>query len=165
MSRTNVFNACMRLPPTVHVVLRPSRIAGAAIGLGALGTLTLVFMLPAAPWQHAMASIAIFGWALVAFRRHALRLGNEAVGELRLAPDLVLVACLADGRLVAGHVRSATYVGAWLTSIVWRPDGARWSRTVLIVPDMLPDEDFRRLRVMLRYARSAAEQGMPASQA
>ncbi len=49
--------------------------------------------------------------------------------------------------------------------VVWRPDGARWSRTVLIVPDMLPAEDFRRLRVMLRYARSAEVQDVPLNQA
>ena len=70
-----------------------------------------------------------------------------------------------DGRLAAGHVRRSTYVGAWMTSVVWRADGAYWSRAILIVPDMLPAEDFRRLRVMLRYARSAVAQEVPASQA
>jgi hypothetical protein len=72
---------------------------------------------------------------------------------------------MGDGRLVAGHVRAATYVGAWITTIVWRPDGSRLSRTILVLPDMLPDEDFRRLRVMLRYARSGEVQDVPASQA
>jgi hypothetical protein len=62
-------------------------------------------------------------------------------------------------------VRAATYVGAWVTTIVWRPDGARWSRAILVLPDMLPAEDFRRLRVMLRYARSGDAQEAPASQA
>ena len=90
--------------------------------------------------------------------------GRWAVTELRLAPDLVLVVHRGDGRLIAGHVRSATYVAASLTSIVWRPDGARFSRAILIVPDMLPEEDFRRLRVMLRYARNAEVQDTPLSQ-
>jgi hypothetical protein len=56
-------------------------------------------------------------------------------------------------------------VGAWITTIVWRPDNWRLSRTILVLPDMLPDEDFRRLRVMLRYARSGEVQDVPASQA
>jgi len=51
-----------------------------------------------------------------------------------------------------------------MTSIVWRPDGARWSRAILVVPDMLPADEFRRLRVMLRYARSGRAQDAPASQ-
>ena len=104
-------------------------------------------------------------WAAVAFRDVALRRSARSVVEFAVAADLVAVAYLRDGRLVAGHVRSATYVGAMLTTVVWRPDGARFSRTVLILPDMLPADDFRRLRVMLRYARSAAEQGLPASHA
>ena len=91
--------------------------------------------------------------------------GRFAATELRLAPDLILVACMGDGRRVAGHVGASTYVGAWMTTIVWRPDARRWSRTILILPDMLPHEDFRRLRVMLRYARSDEVQEAPVSQA
>ena len=143
----------MRLPPSVHVVLGPSRIVGAGIGVAALATLAIVFLLSIDAWQQA-----------AAFRVVALRRSRFAITELRLAPDLVLVVHMGNGRLVAGHVRSATYVGAWVTTIVWRADGAYWSRAVLIVPDMLDAEDFRKLRVMLRYARSAVEQGVPASQ-
>jgi hypothetical protein len=86
------------------------------------------------------------------------------VTELRLAPDLVLVVHRGDGRLIAGHVRSATYVAASLTSIVWRPDGARFSRAILIVPDMLPEEDFRTVAgdAALRAQRGGA--GTPLSQ-
>ncbi len=155
----------MRLPPSVHVVLGPSRIAGAGIGLAGLGTIAVVFMLPVAGWLQALGMLAVLAWVAAVFRIVALRRGAFAITEARLAPDLVLVVHMGDGRLVAGHVRSATYVGVWLTTIVWRADRARWSRTVCIVPDMLPAEDFRRLRVMLRYARSAVEEGVPASQA
>jgi len=154
----------MRLPPSVHVVLGPSRIVGAAIGVAALATLTIVFLLPVDPWQQALAMLAVLAWAAVTFWVVALRRSRYAITELRLAPDLVLVANMGDGRLVAGHVRSSTYVGAWVTTIVWRADGAYWSRAVLVVPDMLAAEDFRKLRVMLRYARNAVEQGVPASQ-
>ena len=55
-------------------------------------------------------------------------------------------------------------MSAALTSIVWRPDGARWSRSILVLPDMLAPDDFRRLRVMLRYARNGLEQDAPANQ-
>jgi hypothetical protein len=157
-------NAHMRLPPSVHVLLNPSRILGAAIGVAALATLAVVLVMPLAGWQHALACAVIIGWAWLAFRATALRRAAHAVTELRLAPDLVLVVHRRDGRLVAGHVRSSTFVTAWLTSVVWRPDGARFSRAVLILPDMLPTDDFRRLRVMLRYARNAVEQDAPVSQ-
>jgi hypothetical protein len=155
----------MRLPPSVHVVVGPSRIAGAGIGIAALATLAVVLVLPAPAWQQSALCAGVVGWALFAFRVVALRRGADSITELRLAPDLVLVVHLCDGRLVAGHVRSATYVGSWVTCIVWRADAAWRSRAVLILPDMLPAEDFRRLRVMLRYARNAVAQGSPLSQA
>ena len=54
-------------------------------------------------------------------------------------------------RALAGRVHRDSYVGAWCTTLVWRPDGRWLSRAILLLPDMLPAEDFRRLRVMLRY--------------
>ena len=154
----------MRLPPSVHVVLGPSRCVGAAIGIATLATLVVVLILPWDAWLHFLACLAVLAWAGIAFHVVALRRGRWAVTELRLAPDLVLVVHRGDGRLIAGHVRSSTYVAASLTSIVWRPDGARLSRAILIVPDMLTEEDFRRLRVLLRYARNAEVQDTPLSQ-
>ena len=155
----------MRLPPTVHAVLGPSRIVGVAVGLAALGLLAVVLAMPVTAWQQGAATLAVLVWATRVFVVVALRRGPRAVTEIRLAPDLVLVVHHGDGRLVAGHVRSATYVGELATSIVWRPDGAWRSRAILVVPDMLPADDFRRLRVMLRYARNAVAQGAPASHA
>lgn len=155
----------MRLPPSVHVILAASRCAGTGIGVLGIATIALALALPLASlWQVALVG-AIVAWTVRAFRLDALHRGRSAVLEIRLAPDLILVACLGDGRLVAGHVRASTYVGSWITCIVWRPDGARWSRTILLLPDMLPPDDFRRLRVMLRYARSGDVQDAPASQA
>ena len=159
-------NACMpHLPPSVHVVLGPSRIAGAAIGVATLATLVIVLILPLAGWQHAALCSLVLGWAWVGFTLVALRRTRDAVTELRLAPDLMLVVHRGDGRLIAGHVRSSTYVSARITTIVWRPDGARLSRAEWILPDMLPADDFRRLRVLLRYGRSDVAQGTPASHA
>ena len=153
------------MPPSVHVVLSPSRIAGTGIGLLTVATIALTISLPLQPLAQMAIIAAVVAWAGWSFHVHALHRGRFAVTEVRLAPDLILVACMGDGRLVAGHVRAATYVGAWITTIVWRPDGWRWSRAVLVLPHMLPAEDFRRLRVMLRYARSGEAQEAPASQA
>lgn len=153
-----------RPPPSVHVTLGPSRTAGVAAGIATLATLVLILALPLAGWQHAALCGLALAWGFVAFLLVALRRTRDATAALRLAPDLVIVVQRGDGRMVAGHVRNSTFVSASLTSIVWRPDGSRWSRAILVLPDMLPAEDFRRLRVMLRYARSGFEQEAPLSQ-
>jgi hypothetical protein len=155
----------MRMPPSVHVVLAPSRVAGTGIGLLGAASVALTICLPLHPLLQMALIAAIVAWTGWSFHVDALHRGRFAVTEVRLAPDLILVACMGNGCLVAGHVRASTYVGTWITTIVWRPDGWRWSRAILILPDMLPAEDFRRLRVMLRYARSGDMQDVPASQA
>jgi len=51
-------------------------------------------------------------------------------------------------------VQPDSYVGALLTTLVVRPDGKHRLRTIAILPDMLPADDFRRLRLLLRLGRS-----------
>jgi hypothetical protein len=59
-----------------------------------------------------------------------------------------------SGRRHEGRVRSSSYVGTSLVTLVVRGDGARWSRATAILPDMASEEERRRLRVLLRVAGS-----------
>ena len=61
-----------------------------------------------------------------------------------------------EGRSHAGTILDGTFVGAWLTTIVWRRDGSPWwhpAPAIVVLPDMLPADELRRLRVALRYGR------------
>jgi hypothetical protein len=155
----------MRLPPAVHVTLQPSRRAVAWVVGMALCTCGVVATLPIDPALIGLVVIGVLVWAGDRVVVVALRRGPRASVALWLTGDRTIVVRRGDGRLVAGHVRSSTYVGARITTLVWRPDGAWRSRAELILPDMLAPDDFRRLRVLLRYGRSEAAQGAPASQA
>jgi hypothetical protein len=62
------------------------------------------------------------------------------------------------GRTQHGTILDDTYVGATITVIAWTADGDRWWRPVrpiLVLPDVLSREEFRALRVLLRYGRAA----------
>jgi hypothetical protein len=155
----------MRLPPSVRVELRPSRIVCAGIVVGALFTIGVIATLPLDPVLIALAALAVVVWAGDRIVVVALRRGPRAVRALTLTGDRVIVVRTGDDRLTAGYVRASTYVGARLASIVWRADGAFRSRAIVVITDMLPAEDFRRLRVLLRYARSEVDEGEPLSQA
>jgi len=155
----------MRLPPAVRVTLQPSRRAVAWVVGMALCTCSVVATLPIDPVIVGLVVIAILVWAGDRVVVVALRRAPRASVALWLTGDRTIVVRRGDGRLVAGHVRSSSYVGARITTLVWRPDGAWRSRAELILPDMLPPDDFRQLRVLLRYGRSEAAHGAPASQA
>ena len=155
----------MRLPPAVHVQLAPSRLAVAWIVGVALAACAVLCTLPFDPALIGLAVLAIAVWAGDRVVVIALRRGPRAITGLWLTGDRMVVVRTGLGALVAGHVRAASYVGARVTTIVWRPDDARLSRAEWILPDMLPADDFRRLRVLLRYGRSDVAQGSPASHA
>ncbi len=142
------------LPPAVVVTLRASRCAGVALGTLATGTAAVVLALPLSLAYQAGLLLALVAWTAWQFQRVALRVGTGAITEIRVVANRLIAVRYGAGTLVAGHVRTSSYVGPHLTTIVWRPDGARWSRSVMILPDMLPEDDFRRLRVLLRYGRS-----------
>lgn len=155
----------MRLPPRLRIELVASRVAATCIiALGA-ATGVLVALLPI-PWWAIVATlvgIGVWGWdrlRAIAWRRNA----GSAI-ELVLTGDRRIFIRTKCGHLQAGVVLEATYVSPSLTAIVWQPADAWRSQSLLILPDMLLAEDFRQLRVVLRYGRSDVVAGLPASQA
>jgi hypothetical protein len=155
----------MRWPPPVRVTRAPSRFACWLIALLAMVTCAVVGTLPLPPLVLSLASAIIVAWAVDRIVVVGLRQGPRAVRAFELRGDLSLIVAFADGAACAGRVRPASYVGARLSTIVWRPYGRWRSRAILILPDMLAPDDFRRLRVLLRYARSDVAHTAPASHA
>ena len=159
------FDVGMRWPPPVRVSLAPSITASAGIVVLALATWTIVAMLPLEPVFVALAFVAIAAWAMERVEVVALRRGPRAVRRFELRGDLTVVVVTGDGKARGGHVHRDSHVGQRLSTIVWRPYGRWRCRTILLLPDMLPADDFRRLRVLLRYGRSDVTHDDPASHA
>jgi hypothetical protein len=155
----------MQWPPPVRVALGSSRTAFVLIVLLATGTCVVIATLPFDPAALALAEFAVVVWAIDRVYVVALRQGPRAVRHFELRGDLTVVVVTGDGSVRAGRVHRDSYVGARLTTLVWRPFGRRRARTILLLPDMLPVQDFRRLRVLMRYGRSDVAQGSPASHA
>jgi hypothetical protein len=85
-----------------------------------------------------------------------MRTTRTAVIGVELSADGRAAMIERSGRRRDGCVQPSSYVGEWLTTLVIRPDGARTWRAIAILPDMLPAEDLRQLRVLLRVAGSAS---------
>lgn len=155
----------MRLPVPLQIELSPSRLATGLVAGIAAATIVALCTLPLHWAVLAPSAIAVLAWAVDRIRVVGSRTSPRAVAGLSLTGDRLIVVRYRTGRLAAGFVRSATYVSPSLTSIVWKPDDRLRSQALLILPDMLPGDDFRRLRVMLRYGRSDSVAGVPASHA
>ena len=155
----------MQWPPPVRIVLASSYTALVLIGALAAITCAILATLPLHPLGLAVATCLVVAWAIDRIHVVALRLGPRAVRQFEVRGDLTVIIVTGDGNACAGRVHRDSYFGARLSTLVWRPFGRWRSRAILLLPDMLPARDFRRLRVLLRYGRSDVAHGTPASHA
>lgn len=148
----------MKAPSRLRFEPKPSRIASAAIALASASAAALMLVLPLGPWPTAVALTAIAGVGV----RGLWSCGGRGVPAIvHVGHDRRLSVTTRDGCSRDGTIRDDSYVGAHIATIVWRPDRSpryRPSETLLILPDMLPRDDFRRLRVLLRYGRPIVEE-------
>jgi len=137
-------------PPTLNLVLRSSRRTLAFVILSHGASAALLLALPL-PWlvriAGALSVLALGGFEI--WRRS----GARAPARLAVDDDGKISVEYRDGTLRRGSIVADTYVGSALTTIVWRPIGARVARTLLVTTDGVDADDFRRLRMRLRYAR------------
>jgi len=141
----------MKGPGPLKVELGRSRLAAAFVFVSHIATASLVAFAPVDAMLRAAAVVAIGAHALRALRTWALQSAARAVVGVEISADRRAVLIERCGRRCEGAVRAESYVGEQFTTLVVRPDGARLSRAVPILRDMLPEEDLRRLRVLLRY--------------
>lgn len=147
----------MKPTPRLRLEPRPSRIGVAATVAGAAAVVALVAALPLEPWLTAAAVLATLVGTVRGVRTCA---GRGVPLLLHVGLDRRLSVTTRDGRSHDGAILDASYVGAHVTTVVWRPDATPWyvpARTILILPDSLPGDDFRRLRVVLRYGEPAID--------
>jgi hypothetical protein len=151
----------MKAALALQISLGPSRWAAALICVTSLATAVLVAWLPGSGVIRGAMVIAIGAYAILTMRNWAERSASRAIIGIELDVDRVVCLTERTGRRVEGLVQPDSYVGALLTTVVVRPEGGRCLRTVAILPDMLPAEDFRRLRLLLRLGHAATTTADP----
>lgn len=125
---------------------------GSAIAV--LWTLTLGL------WIKALTTVAIVASAVFLIRRVALLATQDAVVAMEITEDAHLAIKTRRGDWRACRLSGNSYVSPWLTIMVLAEDNRRSARYVVITPDNVDAEDFRRLRVWLRWAaQRVAEPG------
>ena len=145
----------MKAARTLRLSLGPSRLASGLICVTCLATCALVAWLPGAAALRGVSVIGIGAYAILTMRQWATRSASRAIIGIELDADRAVRLIERTGRHIEGIVQPDSYVGALLTTLVVRPEGKRRLRTVAILPDMLPAEDFRRLRLLLRLGHAA----------
>lgn len=126
--------------------LKYSRAGAAFVAVSALATVAIVTLLP---WDAGLRAALV---GLIA--------AEAALALDRLARVRTVYAHLdgrvrveaRDGSTREGALAAGGFVAPWLVCLRWRPRGAWFDRAMLVLPDMLSVDAFRRLRVILRSA-------------
>lgn len=133
----------------VRLELRASRaLAGALALVHGAGAVCLAAVIPG----HAGMALALLLLALggAAARDRALLRARGSVRALELEGDGVATLELADGRRLAARVGRQRHIGPWWVAL---PLAGVSRRSLIVVHDMLPPAEFRRLRLWALWGR------------
>jgi len=148
----------------VRIELRPSLAIALWLGGAHLLALSGIWLAPLG-WPIAAAgSLAIGMSLLMTLRRHALRTAPDAIVALELHDAASACVRSRDGGVIEGRVAGSSFVSPSFTIVNLRPEAAGRLRTVLVTPDCVDGEAFRRLRVRLRWDRTGARDASAADQ-
>ena len=120
-----------------------------AVGWGVLPALDLPV------WIRGTLAVALAGSLLYALLRDGWRRLPGSVTELRLWADGSCAVKLRQGSWQSCRIRGESFVAPWLTVLSLAQEGRLLRRYVVILPDALDPEAFRRLRVWLRWKPGA----------
>lgn len=137
---------------TVRIALGASRAGAVAIASMAAATLALIAFTPGPTAVRILAATWIACAALHALHAVALHRGRRGVRAVHLGREGEIEVRDAAGAWRVGTLREGSFVAPWLTIVRWRAQGARFDGSIVLLPDMLPAEDFRRVRVWLRWS-------------
>jgi toxin CptA len=136
------------LNDSLRVQLRPSRTLVIALAIGHL----LALVAAATGLPAAAATLVVLGLGLSLF--HHLRLAIHrsalAVAGLTFSADGRFAVADPAGAWLSADLRHFAVPAAWLAVLAAR-DYAGRSRTAVVLPDAADPEEFRRLRVWLKW--------------
>ena len=133
--------------------LRPSLWLALLLGGLHAGALFCLWLVPLMPWAKLLGSALLLTSAVHAVFHHALNRCARSVQALALDQAGRLEVVMGGNRLAAALVPGA-FVTPWLTVLQCRTAKGRVS--LLLTPDRVEAEAFRRLRVRLRWGRVPA---------
>jgi toxin CptA len=134
----------------VQFQLRPSYLLAAVLCVAHGTVIAILAVLPLPPWSRLALVPLVLASAVHHVRRDALLRAASSGTALQLKGDGAVLTTRAGNELVC-KVLGDSFVTPYLTVLNLRPEGARFAHALIILPDSLETESFRRLRVRLKW--------------
>jgi len=135
------------MPP---LILRPSWMLAGWLTLAHGGVMAALWPVDLPLWARLALMFLLLVNGLYLLWREAGRRAADACVGLSCEPDRLRLT-LRDGRVLSAQLLGDSVVTPGLTIIRYRAEGARCSRSLVILPDSCDAESFRQLRVWLNW--------------
>ena len=146
----------------LRVELKPSRRLAALLGIAHGAALLLLTTLSLPLWVIGLIAFLLLWSAVQTISRHARLHGANAVTALELADREQLQLRTVDGVWHRGRLLGSSTISAWIVLLNIRLD--RGSTLHVAIPgDGISEDDFRHLRVWLRWGPRPAGEDLDAA--
>ena len=134
-----------------HFKLRPSRIYFLLLSILSLTALAALWLLPLPASRLLALTLIVVCWSGYAlFLESNLRMGRACVA-FRLEEQEEVVLVLRNGRHLSGRILSDSLVTPYIAILNISLNDQRRVRSLLVLPDAMGADSYRRLRIALRW--------------
>lgn len=136
-------------PFVVH--LKPSVHLAVLLSLAHFAAISLLWLL-VLPTAIKLVGTAIFALSLVFYLRyHALLRSPGSIVAFALSNEMACTLATQRGEQITCALLGSSFVAPYLTVLNLKPSGRFFTRSIVILADGIDVEEFRQLRVLLRW--------------
>ena len=140
----------------LKVALRPSRQLALLLGLAHAAAAGACLVAPTPVWLKVILVLAVGGSCGRALYGPALLRSPESIVALEISEGGALSFQRRRGDWEEGTLLDSSFVAPYLTVLNLKSEGSRFAHHVVIMPDSVAADEFRRLRVWLRWHKTGA---------
>lgn len=122
-----------------------------------------VWLVPLALAVKIGTAVALASSLALNLRQHAWRAGKRSVRAIRLNGECDMSLQGQDGVWLETKILPSSFISPYLTVLNLKAERERRARHVVILPDAMGAEQFRQLRVWLRWRCKAGNSDLPQS--
>jgi len=137
--------------PAQRISVRPSVLIAVAISILHVGAAAVVWLVPIPVLGKAVFTLAIAVSLIYFMARDAALHASRSIVALELREEGGIACQTRNGAWLECELLGSSYVAPGMTIINLRARGWMGYRRVILVPDNVDVEDFRRLRTWLRW--------------
>ena len=148
--------------PAQRISVRPSALIAVAVSIVHVAAAAVLWLVPIGVMGKAVFTFVIALSLVYFMARDAALHAARSIVALELGEQGEIACQTRDGAWLNCELLGSSYVSPGMTIVNLRPRGWSGDRRVILVPDNVDADDFRRLRAWLRWRSAAVTPDTPA---